>query len=219
MELNCKYSAYVTSIHSGCSILCDNPNCRKYLDSFRFLPKRFNRLMIRFTHRLLSCLALLLVAEGLLLIKNGSKGTSPKLVKSRRGQSVGAHEVRRFLDGADVSADSGRCVNTYPFEWWPVFHIGAETYSLLFVPFAVGFNQQIQGMLPKQSIEIHGRRVLHFRILTLYFLLWVIGIRLLSIVVAAFAIIGREMISLMQRMKDDNLPFYFSKKKQWSNDY
>ena len=97
-------------------------------------------------------------------------------------------------------------------EWWPVFPIGAESYSLIFVPFAVGFNQQIQGMLPKQSIQIHGRRVIALGCLTL--ILSIIGYwyPLISIGVAALAIIGREMISLMLRLKDDNLPFYFSKK-------
>ena len=38
--------------------------------------------------------------------------------------------------------------------------------------------------------------------------------RLVSIVVAALAIIGRELITINAMMKDDNLPFYFSKKNQ-----
>jgi S1-C subfamily serine protease len=35
-----------------------------------------------------------------------------------------------------------------------------------------------------------------------------------SIVVATLAVLGRELITLMTMMKDDNLPFYFSKKNQ-----
>ncbi|WP_342432990.1 PDZ domain-containing protein [Neobacillus sp. FSL H8-0543] len=156
-------------------------------------------------------LGLLLVAEGFLIIKNGSKGTSPKLGKSRRGQSVGNHEVRRFWIVPMFLLVPGNAL-TLPFEWWPVFHIGAETYSLLFVPFAVGFFQRVQGMLPKQSIELLGRQVLAFGILIT--LLSIVGYwyPLVSIVVAAVAIIGREVISLMQRMKDDSMPFYFSKR-------
>lgn len=156
-------------------------------------------------------LALLLISEGILISRNASKGSSPKLVKSKRGQNVGAHEVKRLWLLPVFLLIPGD-VLTLPFEWWPVFHIGAESYSLLLVPFAVGFNQQIQGMLPKQSIQLHGRKVITLGIVTL--ILSVIGYwyPLISIGVAALAIIGRELISLMQRLKDDNLPFYFSKK-------
>lgn len=156
-------------------------------------------------------LALLLISEGILISRNGSKGSSPKLVKSKRGQSVGAHEVKRFWMLPVFLLVPGD-VLTLPFEWWPVFQVGAESYSLILVPFAVGFNQQIQGMLPKQSIQLHGRKVITLGIVTL--ILSVIGYwyPLISIVVAALAIIGRELISLTQRLKDDSLPFYFSKK-------
>ncbi len=156
-------------------------------------------------------LALLLISEGILISRNASKGSSPKLVKSKRGQSVGAHEVKRLWLLPVFLLIPGDVLKL-PFEWWPVFQIGAESYSLLLVPFAVGFNQQIQGMLPKQSIQLHARKVLTLGIITL--ILSVIGYwyPLISIIVAALAIIGRELISLMQRLKDDNLPFYFSKK-------
>jgi hypothetical protein len=156
-------------------------------------------------------MALLLISEGILITRNASKGTSPKLVKSRRGQNVGAHEVKRLWLLPMFLLIPGK-VLTLPFEWWPVFNIGAESYSLILVPFAIGFNQQIQGMLPKQSIQLQGRRVTTLGVLIL--ILSVIGYwyPLISIGVAALAIISRELISLMQRLKDDNLPFYFSKK-------
>lgn len=156
-------------------------------------------------------MALLLISEGILITKNAGKGTSPKLVKSKRGQNVGAHEVKRFWLLPMFLLIPGEAL-TLPFDWWPVFNIGAESYSLILVPFAIGFNQQIQGMLPKQSIQLQGRRVTTLGILIL--ILSVIGYwyPIISIAVAALAIIGRELISLMQRLKDDNLPFYFSKK-------
>ncbi|MEH7112714.1 PDZ domain-containing protein [Neobacillus niacini] len=156
-------------------------------------------------------LALLLIAEGILILKNASKGSSPKLVKSRRGQNVGVHEVKRFWMVPLFLLIPGD-VLTLPVDWWPVFPIGAESYSLILVPFAVGFHQQIQGMLPKQSLQVHGRRVIALGSLSL--ILAAIGywFPIISIGVVALAIIGREMISLLLRLKDDNLPFYFSKK-------
>jgi PDZ domain len=156
-------------------------------------------------------LALLIISEGILIFKNGIKGTSPKLAKSRRGQNVGVHEVKRFWLLPMFLLIPGETL-TVPFEWWPVFQIGVESYSLILVPFAIGFNQQIQGMLPKQSIQLQGRRVITLGVVIL--ILSVIGYwyPLVSIIVAACAIICRELISLTQRLKDDNLPFYFSKK-------
>jgi PDZ domain len=156
-------------------------------------------------------LGLLLIAEGYIIRKNGSKGTSPKLAKSRRGQNVGLHEVRRFWLLPMFLLIPGEALTT-PFPLWPVFHIGAEKFSLLLVPFAIGFHQQTQGMLPKQSIHLLGSRVMKLGILIA--VLSIIGYwyPLVSIGVAAVAIIGRESISLMQRMKDDSLPFYFSRK-------
>lgn len=156
-------------------------------------------------------LALLIISEGILIFKNGIKGTSPKLAKSRRGQNVGVHEVKRFWLLPMFLLIPGETL-TVAFEWWPVFHIGVESYSLILVPFAIGFNQQIQGMLPKQSIQLQGRRVITLGVGIL--ILSVIGYwyPLVSIIVAAIAIICRELISLTQRLRDDNLPFYFSKK-------
>lgn len=156
-------------------------------------------------------LALLLIVEGILITKNAGKGTSPKIVKSRRGQSVGAHEVRRFWLLPLFLLIPGDAL-TLSFEWWPVLSVGGGSYSLILVPFAVGFHQQIQGMLPKQSIQLVGRRVVSLGVITT--LLSIVGYwyPLVSIVAAALAIIGRESISLSLRLKDDSLPFYFSKK-------
>jgi hypothetical protein len=176
-----------------------------------FFNDTFQALEEKVYPSLVILMALLLISEGILISKNASKGTSPNLVKSRRGQLVGVHEVKRFWILPMFLLIPGEFL-TLPFDWWPVFTIGAESYSLILVPFAIGFNQQIQGMLPKQSIQIQGRRVTTLGILIL--ILSVIGYwyPLISIGVAALAIISRELISLMQRLKDDNLPFYFSKK-------
>ena len=101
-------------------------------------------------------MALLLISEGILIRKNASKGTSPKLVKSKRGQNVGVHEVKRFWMLPMFLLIPGEAL-TLPFEWWPVFNIGAESYSLILVPFAIGFNQQIQGMLNSKRYSINTK--------------------------------------------------------------
>lgn len=156
-------------------------------------------------------LGLLLLAEGILIFKNASKGSSPKLAKSKRGQVVGVHEVKRLWMVPLFLLIPGNALHL-PFDWWPVFHLGTKEYSLIFVPFAIGFHQQIKGMLPKVAIQLHGRRVIILG--ALISLLSVVGYwyPLISIVVAALAVIGRELLALFAYLKDDSMTSYFSKK-------
>lgn len=156
-------------------------------------------------------LGLLLIAEGILILKNGSKGTSPKLTKSKRGQSIGVHEVKRLWLLPMFLLIPGGAISS-AFEWWPVFQIGAKEYSLILVPFAIGFNQQIKGMLPREAIQNHGRQVIGLGVFI--FLLSIAGYwyPLSSIVTVALTVIGREFLSLMAYLKDDGKPVYFSKK-------
>lgn len=156
-------------------------------------------------------LSLLLIAEGVLIFKNGSRATSPKLKRSKRGQNVGVHEAKRIWMLPLFLLIPGDALHL-PSEWWPAFHLGTENYSLILVPFAIGFHQQIQGMLPKEAVQLHGRRVIVLGVLTTILSIAGYWFPLISIGVAALAVIGRETISLLQRMQDDSLPFYFSKK-------
>ncbi|PLS04356.1 PDZ domain-containing protein [Neobacillus cucumis] len=154
---------------------------------------------------------LLLVAEGILIFKNGSKGSSPKLAKSKRGQIVGVHEVRRLWMVPLFLLIPGDALHL-PFDWWPVFHLGAKEFSLFFVPFAIGFHQQIKGMLPKESIHLHGRRVIILGVLITLLSAAGYWYPLMSIGVAAFAVVGRELLALFAYLKDDSMTAYFSKK-------
>ncbi|WP_066258850.1 PDZ domain-containing protein [Neobacillus drentensis] len=158
-------------------------------------------------------LGFMLIAEGTLILKNGSKGTSPKLAKSKRGQNIGLHEGRRLWMVPLFLLIPGNALQL-PFDWWPVFHLGSKEYSLILVPFAIGFHQQIKGMLPKVAIQLHGRKVITLGVFVSLLAIAGYWFPLSSVVVAALAILGREMISLMATIKDDNLPFYFSKKNQ-----
>lgn len=181
--------------------------------SIPLFSKSFQSLGDKIYPSIVVVLGLMLIAEGMLIFKNGSKGTSPKLAKSKRGQNVGLHEGRRLWMLPMFLLIPGNALQL-PFDWWPVFHLGSEEYSLILVPFAIGFHQQVKGMLPKVAIQLHGRRVITLGVFVS--LLSVAGywFPLSSIAVAALAVLGRESITLMATLKDDNLPFYFSKKNQ-----
>jgi S1-C subfamily serine protease len=99
-----------------------------------------------------------------------------------------------------------------PFDWWPVFHLGVTEYSLILVPFAISFHQQIKGMLPSEAVKKHGRQVITLGVLITLLSAAGYWYPLSSIVTVGLAVIGREAISLFAYLKDDNKPVYFSKK-------
>ncbi|WP_160722661.1 PDZ domain-containing protein [Bacillus sp. USDA818B3_A] len=160
---------------------------------------------------LIVVLGLLLVAEGILIFKNGSRGSSPKLARSKRGQAVGVHEVKRLWMVPLFLLFPGDALDL-PFDWWPIFHLGAKEYSFIFVPFAIGFHQQIKGTLPKEAIQLHGRRVVVLGVLITLLSAAGYWYPLMAIVVAAVAVVGRELLALFAYMKDDSMASYFSKK-------
>jgi len=181
--------------------------------SIPLFSEAFNSISDKVYPSIVVVLGLLLIAEGILILKNGSRGTSPKITKSKRGQSVGAHEVKRFWMVPLFLLVPGDVLQS-TFDWWPVFHLGAKEYSLILVPFAIGFHQRIKGMLPVEAIKLHGRRVIVLGAFITLISVAGYWYPLTSIVVAALAIIGRELLALLANLKDDSLPPYFSKKNQ-----
>lgn len=178
---------------------------------FPFFEKTFQAIDKQIYPSIVVVLGLLIFAEGVFVLKNGSKGTSPKLTKSKRGQSIGVHEVKRLWLLPMFLLIPGGAIPS-AFEWWPVFQIGAKEYSLILVPFAIGFNQQIKGMLPLEAIQNHGRQVIGLGVFIALLSIAGYWYPLSSIVTVALAVIGREFISLMAYLKDDSKPVYFSKK-------
>ncbi|GAE44023.1 hypothetical protein [Mesobacillus boroniphilus] len=151
------------------------------------------------------------IGEGFLILRNGKKGTSPKLIKSKRGQTVGVHEVKRLWVVPAFMLIPGNILSM-PFEWWPVFTLGDNTYSLILIPFAIGLHQQVQGMLPKEAVSQLGRRVVGLGILITLIAAAGYWYPIAAIVAVAIAIIGREALTLTQRMQEENMPFYFRKR-------
>ena len=156
-------------------------------------------------------LALLIVAEGIFIFRNGSKGTSPKMAKSKRGLKVGVHEVKRVWMLPVFLLIPGEALTT-PFDWWPLFSFGDQSYSIMLVPFALGFYQQVQGRLPYKAIKQFGKNITIFGVLLTCLSAIGYWIPLASILIVAIGIIGREALAMRQRLVEESLPFYFSKR-------
>ena len=182
----------------------------EYGTGFEWLDQYFSGIGNQTYAALAVLLGMLLVGEGLLIGRNGSKGTSPKLVKSKRGQTIGVHEAQRIWILPVFLLIPGNALEPL-FGWWPVFSIGEELFSLILVPFGIGFREQISGMLPKVAVRMYGGRVIALGFAVLAISVAGYWYPVAGLAAAAAALIGRLFISSRMRKKDANLPSFFAK--------
>ncbi|MCD8509766.1 MAG: S1C family serine protease [Bacillus sp. (in: Bacteria)] len=153
-------------------------------------------------------LVVLFVAESLLILFNGWKKTSPKLIVSKRGKTVGSHEANRLwfipllvlLPAGPLSFEGG---------WWPLLESGSAGVGFMFVPFILGFQLTVQSSLPKEKIRQAGKRMLALSILLGLILAGAWFYTPAVIALAAIALIGREVIYYLHNsMEKRSTNFY-----------
>ncbi|RHW37401.1 PDZ domain-containing protein [Neobacillus notoginsengisoli] len=180
---------------------------------FFFVREAFEAAADRIYPSVAVLLGLLIIAEGILISKRGNIATSPKLITSKRGQRVGVHEARKLWLVPVFLLLPGSAL-TLPFDWWPVFSIGENTFSLFLVPFVIGMHQQIQSMLPAQAIKAYGKKVTTLGVLVLLVSVAGYWYPIAAIVAVSLAILGREAIAFLRKIKEENRPTYFSRKNE-----
>ncbi|MBN8193910.1 PDZ domain-containing protein [Bacillus sp. NTK074B] len=155
-------------------------------------------------------LGVLTMIEGILIRLNGWKHTSPRLYKSARGLKVGAHLGKKlWLVPMFILIPNGGL--TLPFDWWPVLTIGTETYSLLCVPFLLGFQQLVKSTLPEVAIKYTGSRVFWLGAFVLTLAVTGFWAPMFSIGAAVVAVIGRAWIAYRYKRKEDSKPYFFKR--------
>jgi hypothetical protein len=157
-------------------------------------------------------LSFLLVIEAILIEKYGGQKTSPRLTVSKRGLVIGEHLSQKLWLVPVLLLVPGEGIRSF-VSWWPIFSIGEQTYSLMLVPFLLGFSQRAQTMHPAALAKWTGRRVYLLAVLLLLLAVGSYWFQPLAIVVAALAIIGREWISLAARLYEQQRTPYFTKRK------
>ena len=155
-------------------------------------------------------LGVLTMIEGILIRLNGWKHTSPRLFKSARGLKVGAHLGKKlWLVPMFILIPDGSL--KLPFDWWPVLTVGTETYSLLCVPFLLGFQQLVKSTLPEVAIKYTGSRVFWLGAFVLTLAVTGFWAPMFSIGAAAVAVIGRAWIAYRYRSTEDSKPYFFKR--------
>ncbi|AMA71767.1 MULTISPECIES: PDZ domain-containing protein [Aneurinibacillus] len=122
----------------------------------------------------LALVALLHIAEGLLVQLTPKQGFSPVLIKSQRGRVVGAYVIQKYWMIPAVLFVSGVPGGTYAIDasgWWPLFYAGAAALSLLPIPTVIGYADLAVLSTPQEKAKQAGRRIMLFGIL-LFVLAW-----------------------------------------------
>lgn len=158
-------------------------------------------------------LGLFLVYESILLWRTKRNETYPNLVISNRGVLIGSHDVKKMsLIPFFVLIPSGMIT---PFaSFWPYFSLGGESYSLLLVPFIVGFSHSITGSLPREPAVKLAKSILLLAFIVLLLAAGSIYISWLSLIAVIVAILGREFINYMFRTNDKQKRPYFTEMHQ-----
>lgn len=151
---------------------------------------------------------LLLLIEAILILNTKEKATFPQLALSNRGVWVGEHRLKKIsVIPFFVLVPGGAII---PFaDYWPAFSIGGETYSLLLVPFVIGFDHLVKGRLPKEASRKIAQVVFLLAVAVLAISIVAYWIPWLSFVTVLLAIIGRAYISYRFRLGENKrLPYF-----------
>lgn len=146
-------------------------------------------------------IGLLIFIEGILILKNGSKHSSPRLLISKRGKTVGTHESRKIWI---IPILFVLPVGVLPVsDLWPLISTQSTDVGFIVVPFAIGFQQIVRSTLPIDAILNYGKRVIFVGII-------VLGLAILSLYVPIFipiavgmALLGRELIEIAQKLREE----------------
>lgn len=153
-------------------------------------------------------LGLFLIVESILLRRTTRNETFPNLTYSNRGALIGSHTLAKMtVIPFFVLIPSGMITPLFPF--WPYFTIGGESFSLLLVPFIVGFNYKVTSNIASEVAKKLSKAVFLLSIGVILLAVASIYFPPLSIVAVIFAILGREFINYKQRLNEQQSRPYF----------
>jgi len=104
-------------------------------------------------------MGLLLFAEGLLMRLNAGKQTSARFIRTPRGLKAGAFFTKRvwlvplflLVPTGSLEAMGG---------WWPALALGSTSWSLILVPFVIGFQLTVVHDLPAPIIRQASQEII-----------------------------------------------------------
>ncbi|AXI10001.1 PDZ domain-containing protein [Oceanobacillus zhaokaii] len=178
---------------------------QSYIDPGFFSGVNFSSLVI--------LLGLLLFVEAILIQNVKRNKTYPSLVLGNRGIWIGQHRLKKFaLIPFFILVPTGMITPFAPF--WPYFSIGGESFSILLVPFVLGFDFFVRGSLPKNAARKLAKSITILSILVVLIGIGSIYAPSLALVAVIIAIFGREWIQYRYKVNDRaDVPYFHPEDK------
>ncbi|HLS34660.1 MAG TPA: PDZ domain-containing protein [Bacillota bacterium] len=156
-------------------------------------------------------IGILLMLEAFYLVNEHRNKTFPKLTKSSRGMWIGEHELTTLSLIPLLFIIPTEQVAQF-FDFLPYYPHEGASYSLLLIPFPIGYHISVQSALATErakrlalQIGILGFVIVILSLSSIY-LIW------LSFLAVIVAIVGREFIIYKHRSYEAKTVNYFTKK-------
>jgi hypothetical protein len=145
---------------------------------------------------------LLLMAEGILIRRNGAKFASPIVETTKRGlNGIGYYSKQIWLLPV-VTIIPGDGIQAF-LPYWPQFTLGEEQFSLIIFPFIIGFQQMVRKTLPLYIYPKMGRNIVFVGELVLFVGIASYFMPVLGAAALALGAISRTIITIYYRRSED----------------
>ena len=138
---------------------------------------------------------MLLMAEGMLIRRQGALFASPILEKTKRGLPGIAYFSKKLWLLPIVFIIPGNAIDT-SFPWWPQFTLGSEQFSVVLFPLVIGFQQMVRRTMPLYLYPKLGRAVILLSEIVLIGALAAYFEPLIGVVIVGIGMIARLCISI-----------------------
>ncbi|WP_173915632.1 S1C family serine protease [Halobacillus sp. Marseille-Q1614] len=152
-------------------------------------------------------LSLMLVIEGILLVQTSSRRTFPERTLGKRGMTVGQHRVKKMAVIPVVTLFPSGMIEPFA-QWWPVFDVAGSSFGLIGFPFLLGYEFVVKGQSPKLASINIGRQTILLAVISLLVATSGFFLPVLSLAAVGISIIGRFVIYMMQRSRDEEKAYF-----------
>ncbi|MBO8164345.1 MAG: PDZ domain-containing protein [Brevibacillus sp.] len=163
---------------------------------------------------LLALVALLHLAEALLVRVSGGRDASPLFIGGKRGRIIGAYQLQSFwltplFLFVPGSAPAGWMDAFY--DGWPLFapDWSSAGFGLLLLPAVTGFSDLTQAMTPRRKVRESSRLLGLYGIILFMLAYAAVWLPPLLLLAALFAVAGHEGVVWYSRRREQELPPYF----------
>jgi hypothetical protein len=146
-------------------------------------------------------IGLLLIAEGIIMHKEGAKIASPLLEKTNRGLKSIAFFSKKMTIIPVFFLIPSNVIDPFA-PWWPYFTLGAEQFGLVLFPVVIGFQQVTRRLLPVHFYPKLGRYVRTLGVVTILGGVVAYFDERIGIIVIAVALVIRFILSVGYKLTE-----------------